>query len=196
MSEEVNSDGPTQRDGTRQDGPDEDEHHKDHSDHHHEDPEGLGFAFLTISTSRTLDDDPAGDAGVELLEDAGHEIVTRDLIPDNHDRIQGMVDTLSQREDVACVLTSGGTGVTPDDLTVEAVRPILDSELPGFGELFRDMSRAEVGTRAMHSRATAGVSEGVPIFLLPGSENAVKLAVSDLIVPEAPHLVAMATREG
>lgn len=194
MSEEADADGHTHDDEPGDDGADADEHHHDHSDHHHDDPDGLGIAFLTISTSRTLDDDPAGDAGVELLEAAGHEIVTRDLIPDDHDRIQGMVDTLSHRDDVDCVLTSGGTGVTPDDLTVEAVRPIMDRELPGFGELFRDMSRDEVGTKAIHSRATAGVSEGVPIFLLPGSENAVQLAVSDLIIPEAPHLVAMATR--
>jgi molybdenum cofactor biosynthesis protein B len=195
MPEEPDADGHDHGDKPPNDGAEEDEHHHDHSDHHHEDPDGLGFAFLTISTSRTLDEDPAGDAGVELLEAADHDIVTRDLIPDERDRIQGMVDTLSKREDVDCVLTSGGTGVTPDDLTVEAVRPILDRELPGFGELFRDMSRAEVGTRAMHSRATAGISGGVPIFLLPGSKNAVQLAVADLIVPEAPHLVAMATRE-
>lgn len=193
MSEGSDSGG-QDHDGENRHGNAEDGHHHDHSDHHHGDPDTLGIAFLTISTSRTLDEDPAGDTGVELLERAGHEIVTRDLIPDDHDRVQGMVDTLSKREDVDCVLTSGGTGVTPDDVTVEAVRPVLDRELPGFGELFRAMSRSEVGTRAMHTRATAGVSGEVPIFLLPGSENAVELAVSDLIIPEAPHLVSMATR--
>ncbi|MFB6112040.1 MAG: molybdenum cofactor biosynthesis protein B [Halobacteriaceae archaeon] len=163
-------------------------------DHHHADPDSLGVGLLTISTSRTLADDEAGDAAVSLLEAAGHEVATRELVPDEHDRVQNVVDTLVNRDDVDCVVTSGGTGITPDDITVQAVRPLLDRELPGFGELFRAMSREEVGTRAILSRATAGVADGVPVFVLPGSENAVRLAVSDLILPEAPHLVGMATR--
>lgn len=165
------------------------------ADHHHADPETLGVAMLTISTSRTLEDDKAGDTAVELLTEAGHEVVTRDLVPDDHDRVQSVVDTFVSRDDTDCVLTSGGTGVTPDDQTVEAVRPLFDRELPGFGELFRARSRDQVGTKAMLSRATAGVADGVPVFVLPGSEAAVDLAVNELIIPEAPHLVGMATRE-
>lgn len=162
--------------------------------HHHDDPDTIGVALLTISTSRTLEDDPAGDAAVELLEDAGHEVVSRDLVPDGHDRIQSVVDTFTDHEQVDCVVTTGGTGVTPDDVTVEAIEPVIDRKLPGFGELFRAMSREEVGTKAMLSRAMAGIADGSPIFVLPGSENAVRLAVSELIVAEAPHIVAMATR--
>lgn len=175
--------------------PGSDDEHNHGGHHHHSEGETLGIALLTISSSRSLAEDTAGDAAVALLEDAGHDVVTRDLVPDDHDRIQGLVDTLAGREDVDIVVTSGGTGVTPDDVTVEAVDPILERTLPGFGEIFRSMSREEVGTRAIHSRATAGITEGVPVFVLPGSENAVRLAISELVIPEGPHLVAMATRE-
>lgn len=167
---------------------------EDGAAHHHEDPDEVGVALLTISTSRTLEDDHGGDAAVDLLEAAGHEVVSRDLVPDDHDRIQGVVDAFTDHEGVDCVVTTGGTGLTPDDVTVQAIEPILDREVPGFGELFRAMSREEVGTKAMLSRATAGVADGTPIFVLPGSENAVRLAVGELIVAEAPHMVAMASR--
>lgn len=177
------------------DTPPETADHHPHGSHHHSEVDTLGVALLTISSSRSLSEDSSGDAAAALLEAEGHEIVTRDLVPDDYDRIQGHVDTLSDRADVDMVVTTGGTGVTPDDVTVEAVEPILKRDLPGFGEVFRAISREEVGTRAIHSRATAGITDSVPVFLLPGSENAVRLAISDLIIPEGPHLVAMATRE-
>lgn len=176
-------------------GHDRDHDHGGGAHHHDADPTSLGVGLLTVSSSRTLAEDTGGDAAVELLEAAGHEVVTRELVPDGYDRVQSVTDTLVGRSDVDLVVTTGGTGVTPDDVTVEAVRPLFDREVPGFGELFRAVSREEVGTRAMHSRATAGVSEGVPVFVLPGSEGAVRTAVRELVVPEGPHLVAMAGRE-
>jgi molybdenum cofactor biosynthesis protein B len=168
----------------------------DHSaGHHHADAEELGVAVVTVSTSRSLDDDPSGDAIEELVEGDGHEVVAHDLVADDLDGIQRAMLALTGREDVDIVITTGGTGVTPDDVTVEAVEPLFDKGLPGFGELFRILSYEEVGTRALGSRATAGVSEGVPVFCLPGSENAVRTAIEELVLAEAPHLVGLARGE-
>jgi len=167
-------------------------HGHSHDDHHHADVDHLGVAVVTVSSSRSLDDDPSGDAAQELVEGDGHSVVARDLVADDLDGVQRAVLALTGREDVDLVVTTGGTGVTPDDVTVEAVEPLFDKDLPGFGELFRVLSYEEVGTRAMGSRATAGVSEGVPVFCLPGSEDAVRTAVGELVLAEAPHLVGLA----
>ena len=169
--------------------------HDDNHDHHHQhDEHKLGVAVVTVSNSRTLDDDPSGDRIESLLTDEGHEVTVRELIPDEYDSVQGTVGRLADREDVDLVVTTGGTGVTPDDVTVEAVEPLLDKELPGFGELFRRRSHEEIGTRAIATRAMAGVDEGVLVCCLPGSEAAVRLGVAELVVPEAPHLVGLARR--
>ena len=119
----------------------------DHShDHHAHDVSTLGVAIVTVSTSRTLDDDPAGDAIEGAVTGASHEVTTRELIDDDYDGVQQAVNTLSRRKDVHVVVTTGGTGVTPDDVTIEAVRPLFGKELPGFGELFRRLSYDEIGT--------------------------------------------------
>jgi len=174
---------------------DEEHEHGTPPTHDHAAPASLGVAVVTVSSSRSLEEDDSGDAVEGLVEAAGHEVVTRELVPDDIDRVQGIVDRMTGRGDVDLVVTTGGTGVTPDDVTPEAVAPLLDRELPGFGELFRSRSAAEVGTRAMLSRAIGGVADGVPVFCLPGSENAARLGVEELIVPEAPHLVGMARRD-
>jgi molybdenum cofactor biosynthesis protein B len=168
---------------------------EDHDHHHAHDVEQLGVAVVTVSSSRTLADDPSGDAIVDSLVAAGHDVVTRELVPDDHDDLQRSVDALVGRGDVDVVVTTGGTGVTPDDTTVEAVRPLLDKELPGFGELFRRLSYDDIGTKVVGTRATAGVAEGAPVFCLPGSEDAVTLAVEDIITEEAPHLAGLARRD-
>ena len=97
---------------------------------------------------------------------------------------------------VASIVTSsGGTGVTPDDVTVEAAGPLFDKELPGFGELFRRLSYDEIGTKVVGTRAVAGVADGVPVFCLPGSENAARLGTGEVVVEEAPHLAGLAARD-
>jgi molybdenum cofactor biosynthesis protein B len=173
-----------------------DEGHDDHAhDHHHaHDVESLAAAVVTVSTSRTLDDDPAGDAIAAAFESAGHEVAVREVVGDDFDSLQSTVDRLVDRDDVDTVVTTGGTGVTPDDVTIEAVSGLFAKELPGFGELFRRRSEDEIGTRVVGTRATAGIVEGVPTFCLPGSENAARLGSEELIVPEAPHLTGLATR--
>ena len=174
---------------------DPDGHHDHHAhEHHAHDAESLGVAILTVSTSRTLDADSAGDAIEVAFESEGHEVVLRELVRDEYDSIQGVVKRLVDREDTDVVVTTGGTGITPDDVTVEAVRPLLGKRLPGFGELFRALSREEIGTRVVGTRATAGIADNTPVFCLPGSENAARLGAHDVIVPEAPHLVGLAQR--
>jgi molybdenum cofactor biosynthesis protein B len=170
------------------------DHGENEAVHAHEHDFGpVGVAVVTISTSRTLEDDPAGDAIAAAVE-ADDEVPTRELIPDEYDEIQGTVDALAGRDDVDCIVTTGGTGVTPDDVTIEAVRPLFGKELPGFGELFRARSREDIGTRVVATRATGGVADGVPIFCLPGSEDAARLG-ADIITEEAGHLVGLAGRE-
>lgn len=163
-------------------------------DHHHHDVHHLGVAVVTVSSSRSLDDDPAGDAIAATLEASGHELVTRELVRDDFDRVQGTVHNLVGRKDVDAVVTTGGTGVTPDDVTVEATEPVFDKELPGFGELFRQRSYEAVGTMVVATRATAGVADGTPVFCLPGSENAATLG-SELVVDTAGHLRGLAMRD-
>jgi molybdenum cofactor biosynthesis protein B len=168
--------------------------HDDH-EHHAHDVEHLGYAVVTVSSSRGHEDDPAGDAIEAAVGSTGDEVVVREVVADEFDGVQGTVDRLVDRDDVDCVVTTGGTGVTPDDVTVEAVTPLLDKELPGFGELFRAMSREEIGTMVVGTRATAGVAGGVPVFCLPGSENAARLGSEEIIVEEAGHLAGLASRE-
>ena len=179
-------------DGDQHDG---DDHH-DREDHHHAHDVGtLGAGVVTVSSSRTLDADPSGDAIVAAFEDAGHAVATRELVPDDYDRVQDVVDAVAGRRDVDVVVTTGGTGVTPDDVTVEAVERLFSKELPGFGELFRRRSEDQIGTRVVATRATAGIVDGVPVFCLPGSETAVRLGVSEIVLPEAGHLAGLAQRD-
>jgi len=169
-----------------------DEHHG--HDHHHHDIDELSFAVVTVSSSREMDEDSAGAAIVSELEAAGHTISVRELINDDFDTVQNTVDRLVNRKDTDGVVTTGGTGVTPDDVTVEATRPLFDKTLPGFGELFRDLSYDEIGTRVVGTRAVAGVADGAPVFCLPGSENAAQLGTEAIILEEAPHLAGLASR--
>jgi molybdenum cofactor biosynthesis protein B len=171
------------------------DHHDDHDHHHAHDMDELGVAVVTVSSTRTHEDDPSGDVIESAVESAGHEVVTREIIDDDYDGIQSSVDTLVDRTDVDAVVTTGGTGVTPDDVTIEATRPLFDKELPGFGELFRGLSREDIGTRVVGTRATAGIAGGVPVFCLPGSENAARLGIDDVVLPEVGHLAGLATRE-
>ncbi|MFC7113731.1 molybdenum cofactor biosynthesis protein B [Natronoarchaeum sp. GCM10025703] len=172
-----------------------DESHHGHDDeHHHHDVESLGAAVVTVSSSRTLDDDPAGDAITAAFEREGHDVVARELVGDAHGAIRDAVDALAASTDVDTVVTTGGTGVTPDDVTIEAVSDLFDQELPGFGELFRMLSYDEIGTRIVGTRATAGIVDETPVFCLPGSENAARLGAEEIIVEEAGHLAGLAGR--
>lgn len=164
----------------------------DPEDHHHaHDPSMVGTAVLTVSSSRTLETDAGGDAVVEALQGAGHEIVVRDLVGDDEASLRANVEAFRAREGVEAIVTTGGTGITADDVTVEALRPLFDREIPGFGERFRQRSVAEVGPHAMLSRATAGICGDVVVFCLPGSENAARFGTRELVVPVLEHAVGL-----
>jgi molybdenum cofactor biosynthesis protein B len=168
---------------------------EDDHDHHHHDATEVGAAVVTVSSTRSLSDDPGGDAVAAAFESEGHEVVTRELVDDSYDRVQGAVDNLVGRRDVDVVVTTGGTGVTPDDITVEAVETLFDKELPGFGEVFRSLSFQDIGTKVVGTRATAGVVDRTLVFCLPGSEHAARLGTEDVILPEIEHLVGLAARD-
>jgi molybdenum cofactor biosynthesis protein B len=172
----------------------EDHSHDDH-DHHSHDVEALGAAVATVSSTRSLDEDPAGDAIVAAFEAEGHEVATREMLRDDYDGVQSAIGNFVRREDVDVVVTTGGTGVTPDDVTVEAASDLFEKELPGFGELFRRLSYDEIGSRVVGTRAVAGVVGGTPVFCLPGSENAARLGSEEIVVPEAPHIAGLAGRD-
>ena len=157
-------------------------------------PARVSLAVLTVSDSRTQETDTGGELICERLRDAGHEIVERALLPDEPDVVAAQVNKAVDRADVDAVIVTGGTGVSPRDTTPEAVEPLLDKVLPGFGELFRALSFEEVGAAAMLSRAFAGTVRGTAVFVLPGSRPAVRLAMDRLILPELAHLVGQLRR--
>lgn len=146
-------------------------------------------AVLTASDSRTAETDSGGDLIVERLEAAGHRVTRRELVKDEPHEIGRLIAEWIREPEVQVVLTTGGTGVSQRDGTVEVVHRFLDKRLDGFGELFRMLSWREVGSAAMLSRAVAGIAHDTVIFALPGSRAAVALALDKLILPELPHLL-------
>ena len=142
---------------------------------------GLSIALLTVSDTRTLAEDRSGDALQQRLEAAGHDLQERRLVPDNRYRIRAELSRWIAEEAVQVVITSGGTGLTGRDGTPEAVEPLLDKRIEGFGELFRVLSFETIGTSSLQSRCLAGVANGTVVFVLPGSLDAVETAWDRLI---------------
>lgn len=157
-------------------------------------PGSVRCSVLTVSDSRTAADDKSGDLIQQLLEAAGHEVAERAIVPDEPAHVAPRVRDAIARPDVDAVLLTGGTGIAPRDSTVEAVEPLLERRLDGFGELFRALSYQEIGAAAMLSRALAGTAERTAVFLMPGSSAAVRLAVERLILPELGHLIGQLRR--
>ena len=144
-------------------------------------------AVITCSDTRTLDDDPSGDLIVELLEAAGHTVVSRQLVVEDVPAIALAFD--AGRLDPGAVIITGRTGLATRDRTPDVIEPLLDRPIPGFGELFRMLSFQEIGAAALLSRAFAGTRDHSVVFALPGSPKAVRLAMETLILPELGHLV-------
>lgn len=151
--------------------------------------------IITISDTRTPETDTSGAAIRSALAGAGHEVAHYALVKDEPAQIVELVRRL-ESEGCQVVLTNGGTGVARRDSTFEAIDGLLDKRLPGFGELFRMLSYADIGPGAMLSRATAGVHGRTLIFCMPGSTGAVRLAMEKLILPELQHLVWETVRQG
>ena len=165
-----------------------------HLQHQGSAPAVVRCFILTVSDTRTPDTDTSGRAIRDLLSAAGHEIAGHAIVRDEPDRVTAAVREQIARPDVQAIITTGGTGVTSRDGTFEAVDRLLEKRLDGFGELFRHLSFEEIGAAAMLSRATAGTAGRTAIFVLPGSEHAVRLALTRLIVPELGHVVSQVTR--
>ena len=157
-------------------------------------PRSVRCYVLTISDTRTPETDTAGRAIRELLEAEGHVVAGHDLVKDEPADVVSRLQARIADGSAQVLITTGGTGITSRDGTFEAVDALLEKRLPGFGELFRMLSYQEIGAAAMLSRATAGRCGRCAIFALPGSEAAVRLAMSRLIVPEIGHVAQQLTR--
>lgn len=175
----------------------------------------LTVAVITVSDTRTKETDKGGTRVEELAREAGFEVVSRQIVTDTIDEIQGAIhqaftgnydeevlvlDTstnnavrawtyVSNISGADIIISTGGTGIAKRDVSIEAVQPLLDKEIPGFGELFRFLSyRDDIGTKALASRAIGGVKDHTILFAIPGSVGAVTLAMKELILPEVKHL--------
>ena len=146
-------------------------------------------AIITLSDTRTEETDKSGQHIRALLEQNHHVISAYHIIPDDPNRLAGLLDQLIDQPDVDAILTNGGTGISPRDLTIPVIEKRLTTLLPGFGELFRMLSFEQIASGAMLSRALGGIARGKLLFAMPGSTKAVELAMNRLILPELKHLL-------
>jgi len=158
------------------------EEHKQHA------PKSVSVAILIMSSTRALTEDASGNWIRSRLEEDGHRVVHHQVIADDEDVIAETVRTIVQEIKPEILLMSGGTGITPKDVTIETIRPMFKKELTAFSALFSQLSMAEIGSAAMMSRATGGIIESTAVFCMPGSLAACKLACGQLIFPELGHI--------
>jgi molybdopterin adenylyltransferase len=144
-------------------------------------------AVLTVSDTRTLENDTSGGYIADRLTEVGHKVVARTIVKDTETGIRAQLAAWIADTNVEVVIATGGTGVTPRDVTPEAMRPLITKHIPGFGELFRQLSFAEIGTSTIQSRADAALCGQTYVFLLPGSTNGVKLGVEKILIPQLDH---------
>jgi molybdopterin adenylyltransferase len=152
----------------------------------------ITIGVITISSSRDMNTDSSGKIIISLCRDAGYAIEYYQIVPDRINEIRDIVRTGMQT--CNCLILNGGTGLTHDDCTIEAIEPLYEKKIDGFGELFRLKSYEEIGPSAMLSRASAGIIQQKVIFCIPGSNGAVTLAVSTLIIPEIRHILSHARK--
>lgn len=165
-----------------------------HEIHQSQGPQLASCAVITVSDTRTLENDTGGATVIEHLAAAGHNIVHREIIPDEPARMRPLLESLRGRDDVDVILLTGGTGISSRDQTYETVTALLDKPLPGYGELFRQLSYQEIGPAAILSRAVGGLLGRKVLFTMPGSPAAVRLAMEKIITPQIPHLLREAKR--
>jgi molybdenum cofactor biosynthesis protein B len=156
--------------------------------HHAAAPARVPCFVLVVSDTRQLDTETSGRAIVDLVEAAGHSVTARLLARDDPDEVARVIGRELEAGDARVLITTGGTGIARRDSTYEALTGLFEKTLDGFGELFRMLSFQDIGPAAMLSRATGGVVRGLAIFVLPGSEQAVRLAMTRLILPELGHI--------
>jgi molybdenum cofactor biosynthesis protein B len=147
----------------------------------------VNIAVLTVSDTRSAENDTSGGYIADRLTEVGHKIVARTIVKDTETGIRAQLAAWIADPDVEVVIATGGTGVTPRDVTPEAMAPLITKHIPGFGELFRQLSFAEIGTSTIQSRADAALCGQTYVFLLPGSTNGVKLGVEKILIPQLDH---------
>jgi len=145
------------------------------------------FALIITSDTRNPKDDETGRTAVELIEAEGHKVANHTIVPNDSDMIRAEIEKQLKDSVVQVIITSGGTGISSKDRTVDTATGFFEKDLPGFGELFRRFSYDEVNANAIISRSVAGIAKGKLIFCLPGSKNAVRLALSKIILPSLGH---------
>jgi molybdenum cofactor biosynthesis protein B len=163
-------------------------------EHHARGLKSLDLAILTVSDTRGIATDTSGALIVELSEAAGHRVVEREIVPDEPARMRPLLLSYRDRSDIHAVLVTGGTGISPRDRTFETVSELLTKPLPGYGELFRMLSYSEIGPASILSRAVGGLLGMMAVLVMPGSRAAVSLAMTKIILPELPHIVAEARK--
>ena len=141
----------------------------------------INIAVITISDSRTKENDTSGDTLEKRITDAGHNMIKRTIIPDDVSQIKDTLDAMSKEEDIDCIITTGGTGLTGRDTTPEAIKDLASKHIDGFGELFRQVSFNKIGTSAIQSRAVAALVNTTYVFCLPGSTGACKTGWNKII---------------
>ncbi|SMP77967.1 molybdopterin adenylyltransferase [Neorhodopirellula lusitana] len=151
----------------------------------------LQVAVITLSDTRTLDDDRSGNRIAELLTAGQHEVAVREIMTDDAEPLRERMLQLAETPNLDAIITTGGTGIAPRDLAIDVIETLLDVELPGFGEHFRAISIAEIGPKAMLSRATAGRMGRVAVFALPGSTGAVTTGMTQCVLPIIRHATAL-----
>ena len=155
----------------------------------------LGIAILTVSDTRTIETDKGGNTVEHFVLAANHSVKDRAIVIDDYNSIRNTLIPWCNDESIDVIITTGGTGIAARDVTIEAVKSLFEKQIPGFGEIFIYLSYTEdIGTKAIASRAEAGVNTNTLIFSIPGSVGAVTLAMSQLIIPEMPHLVREITK--
>jgi molybdenum cofactor biosynthesis protein B len=165
-----------------------------HIEHKEQSPQKVACAVVVISDSRTEKTDESGKLLLAKLTESGHIVPSFSLLKNDANAIRQKLDELLNHSETQVIITSGGTGASRRDITIETVTPLLEKKLDGFGELFRTLSYQEIGTSSILSRAQAGIANGKVIISLPGSLGATKLALDKIILPEIGHMVREASR--
>jgi molybdopterin adenylyltransferase len=165
-----------------------------HKEHKHHAPKSVGCMVVTCSDTRTPETDTSGQLIQKLLKEQGHTVAAYHVVKDEPAQITQRIAEGTANDAVQAIIINGGTGISRRDSTFEAVDALLEKRLDGFGEVFRYLTYQEIGSPAIMSRATAGIIKGRVLFSTPGSENAVRLAMEKLILPELGHLVKELTK--
>jgi molybdopterin adenylyltransferase len=152
-------------------------------------PKFLKIAVLSVSSTRSLADDKSGQWITKRAEKKGHDVVSHQVVPDSQERIAEAIAKVMEESLPHAILVTGGTGISPKDVTIEAIRPLFTKELTAFGPLFTSLSYEDIDAAALLSRATAGLIDRTIVFCMPGSLQACKLACNELIFPELGHMV-------